>query len=200
MELSEKIQTLRKKRGLTQEEFANMLFVSRTAVSKWETGRGIPSMDSLQMIAKIFNLTLDSLISADEIIVVAKNENKAKIRRLKFNVTALLNIAVILTVILPIYKTQLNGVFYSVPLYSINGWLTIVFWLLTALLAIMGFAQILICKYDNPKLKFTTVIISDIINIFAVLVLILSGQPYPAIMFFVVLIFKMILKVPPVTR
>ncbi len=40
MELSEKIQKLRKERGLTQEQFAEQLFVSRTAVSKWETGRG----------------------------------------------------------------------------------------------------------------------------------------------------------------
>lgn len=38
MELSEKIQKLRKERGLTQEQFAEQLFVSRTAVSKWETG------------------------------------------------------------------------------------------------------------------------------------------------------------------
>lgn len=51
MELSEKIQKLRKEHNMTQEQFAEKLFVSRTAVSKWETGRGMPSMESLQMIA-----------------------------------------------------------------------------------------------------------------------------------------------------
>ena len=61
MELSEKIQKLRKERGLTQEQFAEQLFVSRTAVSKWETGRGTPSMESLQLIAKFFGITLDEL-------------------------------------------------------------------------------------------------------------------------------------------
>ena len=200
MELYKKIQTLRKERGLTQEEFANMLFVSRTAVSKWETGRGIPSIDSLQMIAKLFNISLDSLLSADEIIMVAQNENKEKMHRYVFNITAVSNMVAILSAILPLYKTQLNGVFYSVPLYGIKGWITIVFWILTALLVLTGFVQILIGKCDNPKLKGITVIISDVINIVAVLVLIISGQPYPAIMFFVVLIFKMILKVPSVTR
>ena len=53
MELSEKIQKLRKEHNLTQEQLAEQLFVSRTAVSKWETGRGMPSMESLQMIWKI---------------------------------------------------------------------------------------------------------------------------------------------------
>ena len=59
MELSEKIQKLRKEHNMTQEQFAEKLFVSRTAVSKWETGRGMPSMESLQMIAKLFLLQSD---------------------------------------------------------------------------------------------------------------------------------------------
>ena len=62
MNLSEKIQTLRKEKGLTQEQFADMLYVSRTAVSKWENGRGMPGMDSLKMIAKEFEISIDELL------------------------------------------------------------------------------------------------------------------------------------------
>ena len=54
MEFSEKLQELRKNRGLTQEELAEALFVSRTAVSKWESGRGYPSIESLKEISKFF--------------------------------------------------------------------------------------------------------------------------------------------------
>ena len=50
MEFHEKLQELRKSRGLTQEELAEALFVSRTAISKWESGRGYPSIDSLQIL------------------------------------------------------------------------------------------------------------------------------------------------------
>ena len=75
MELSEKIQKLRKEHNMTQEQFAEKLFVSRTAVSKWETGRGMPSMESLQMIAKLFHITLDDLLSTEEIVVIAESEN-----------------------------------------------------------------------------------------------------------------------------
>lgn len=45
MELSEKLQELRKEKGLTQEELAEALFVSRTAISKWESGRGVPNIE-----------------------------------------------------------------------------------------------------------------------------------------------------------
>ena len=55
MELGEKLQELRKNMGLTQEELAESLFVSRTAISKWESGRGYPSIDSLKEISKFFS-------------------------------------------------------------------------------------------------------------------------------------------------
>ena len=50
MEFNEKLQKLRKGKKLTQEELAQDLFVSRTAISKWESGRGYPSIDSLKEI------------------------------------------------------------------------------------------------------------------------------------------------------
>ena len=58
MEFHEKLQELRKSRGLTQEELAEDLYVSRTAVSKWESGRGYPSIDSLKEISKYFSVKI----------------------------------------------------------------------------------------------------------------------------------------------
>lgn len=58
MELGEKLQELRKSKGLTQEALAEALHVSRTAVSKWESGRGLPSIDSLKAIATFFGVTV----------------------------------------------------------------------------------------------------------------------------------------------
>ena len=56
MEFSEKMQELRNKNKLTQEQLAEKLYVSRTAVSKWESGKGYPSIDSLKYISKIFKI------------------------------------------------------------------------------------------------------------------------------------------------
>ena len=48
MTFAEKIKKLRNDKSMTQEELAEIVFVSRVAVSKWETGRGYPNIDSLQ--------------------------------------------------------------------------------------------------------------------------------------------------------
>lgn len=62
MEFNEKLQELRKGKKLTQEELAQDLFVSRTAISKWESGRGYPSIDSLKEISRYFSVSIDELI------------------------------------------------------------------------------------------------------------------------------------------
>lgn len=76
MELSKKTPKLSKEQGLTQDQFAEQLFVSRSAVSKLETGRGTPSMDFLQQISRLYNITIDELLSAEEVITIAKHETR----------------------------------------------------------------------------------------------------------------------------
>ena len=82
MEFHEKLQELRKNRGLTQEELAQALFVSRTAVSKWESGRGYPSIISLKEISEYFSVTIDDLLSSEKLVSIAKKENRANIRNI----------------------------------------------------------------------------------------------------------------------
>ena len=62
MELSEKLYTLRKKSGLSQEQLAEQLNVSRQAISKWETGQSVPESDKLLAISSYFNVSLDYLL------------------------------------------------------------------------------------------------------------------------------------------
>ena len=62
MEFSEKLQTLRKRKGLTQEELAQALFVSRTAISKWESAQCCPDIQLLPDLAKIFDVSIDELV------------------------------------------------------------------------------------------------------------------------------------------
>ena len=53
MEFNEKLQHLRKENNMTQEQLAERLYVSRAAVSKWESGKGYPNIESLKAISKI---------------------------------------------------------------------------------------------------------------------------------------------------
>ena len=83
MEFSKKLQELRKNRGVTQEELADAIFVTRTAVSKWESGRGYPSIDSLKALSRYFSVTVDELIRTEEIMLAAEDDKKDYKDRLK---------------------------------------------------------------------------------------------------------------------
>ena len=67
MELSEKLYTLRKESGLSQEQLAERLCVSRQAISKWETGQSVPERGTLLAISNYFNVSLDYLLKDDEV-------------------------------------------------------------------------------------------------------------------------------------
>lgn len=62
MTLSEKLQNLRRAAGLSQEQLAEQLGVTRQAVSKWETGEGKPDIDNLLPLAKLLHTTVDYLL------------------------------------------------------------------------------------------------------------------------------------------
>ena len=65
MNFSEKIREIRKSKNLTQEQFAEKIFVSRNAVAKWETNRGYPDIQNLITISEKFNISLDELVKED---------------------------------------------------------------------------------------------------------------------------------------
>ena len=66
MALSEKLYELRKKDGLSQEQLAERLGVSRQAVSKWESGKAVPESDTLISISEYFDVSLDYLMKEDD--------------------------------------------------------------------------------------------------------------------------------------
>lgn len=80
MTLGEKIKGYRQAAGLSQEQLAEKLCVSRQAVTKWESDKGIPDIHNLQAITKLFNVSLDSLLAMDEEIgsIVLKEEIELK--------------------------------------------------------------------------------------------------------------------------
>ncbi len=65
MTFGEKLKGLRKEKGYSQEEMAGLLDVSRQAVSKWESDRGIPEIDKLLQISNMFGVTLDYLLKSE---------------------------------------------------------------------------------------------------------------------------------------
>ncbi len=77
MTFAEKLKLIRKERNVTQEELAEMLEVSRQAVSKWESGNGYPETEKLIMISNELNISLDYLLK-DEAVLEEKEKEEPK--------------------------------------------------------------------------------------------------------------------------
>lgn len=65
MKLAEKIQELRKKNGLSQEQLAEQLGVSRQAISKWESGQSAPDIDKIVLLSEFFRISTDYLLKQE---------------------------------------------------------------------------------------------------------------------------------------
>ena len=65
MELKEKLVSLRKSKGLSQMKLAEMMNVSRQAVSRWEVGTAVPSIDNLKCLSEIYGITIDVFLNEE---------------------------------------------------------------------------------------------------------------------------------------
>ena len=117
MEFGEKLCELRKSKGLTQEELAKDLYVSRTAISKWESGRGYPSIDSIKEISKYFSVSIDELLSGEKIISIAEKENKSNIKNICDLLFGIADILYFMLMVLPIYSNPVGEHIYAVNLF-----------------------------------------------------------------------------------
>ena len=101
LELVEKLQKLRKDNNLSQEQLAEQIGVSRQAISKWERGEATPDSDNLICLAKIYNISLDELISSKENNNMNEESKKTKLMKIKdYVLVALLFIVTIIYLIL----------------------------------------------------------------------------------------------------
>lgn len=86
MIFGEKLKTERKKKGWSQEELAEKLFVSRQSVSKWENGQNYPSIEIIIKVSDLFGVTIDELLRSDGELTkkVIKDSKRLAYPKLKF--------------------------------------------------------------------------------------------------------------------
>ena len=121
MEFNEKLQELRKQKGLTQQELADSLYVSRTAVSKWESGRGYPGIESLRSIADFFQVTVDHLLSPDEVLTIAGESQKQARTQFRDLFFGLIDLCGLLLLVLPLFAVREDGSVRETSLLMLNG-------------------------------------------------------------------------------
>lgn len=196
MEFSEKLLELRKSKGLTQEELAEVLFVSRTAISKWESGRGYPNIDSLKEISKYFSVSIDDLLSADKILSIAENENRKTINNLCQMLFGVTDIFFILLILLPLYPKTINDYIYSVNLWMYTEtafYNRVIYWFLFITLILCGIIKLYICKNKTKYSSNLITFLSFILNMITILYLILAREAYAASLAFLLMFIKVFL-------
>ena len=105
MKLSDRIQYLRKARGISQEGLADQLGVSRQAVSKWESEQSMPDLDKIISMSDYFAVTTDYLLKGIEPVVQKEEEQSIKHRRIASNICyqlslGFIGLGIILSIIL----------------------------------------------------------------------------------------------------
>ena len=198
MEFHEKLKELRKNRGLTQEELAEALYVSRTAISKWESGRGYPSIDSLKEISGYFSVSIDDLLSGEKLLLIAEKENKSNIRTLCDLIFGMADVSFFMLIILPLYPNTVNGFIYSVNLLAyedITSMNRLIYWISYITLILIGIVKVFLTTLRIEKYRRIMTRFSMLLNILMVLFLAMAREAYAITLAFMILVIKGVLLI-----
>ena len=197
MEFCEKIKKIRTDNNLTQEQFAEKLFVSRTAVSKWESGKGYPSIDSLKYMSKLFSISIDELLSSEEILDIAEQDKQQKLKKNNGFIFGAFDILSLFMIILPLYASTVNNYIYSVSLFAtlfakndLLNYIKISYLVSYIILFIIGIIEIILSLLGKEKIQKYLNIISISIHLLVILFLIMTKEPYACSLIFMLFVFK----------
>jgi len=198
MEFNEKLQELRKQKGLTQEELAEKLYVSRTAISKWESGRGYPNIESLKEIARFFSITVDDLLSTNEVITIAEEDSKRSAKNFRDLVFGLLDICVLMLLFLPFFAEKADGAIQSVSLItlcSVQPYLKTTYLVAVIAMTVMGILTLALQNCQARAWVKSKTAASLSLGAISVFIFIISSQPYAAVFTFALLVIKALMLI-----
>lgn len=196
MEFHEKLQELRKQKNLTQEELSEILFVSRTAISKWESGRGYPSIESLKAIAEFFGVTIDELLSNRELICIAEKDNQQKNQHMRDLVFGLIDCSIGMLFFIPLFGQKEGEIIRQVSLLSLQEYpffIKAAYFTIISLSVVCGIATLTLQNYSSIMWLKAKTALSMILTTISVVIFIASLQPYAAFFVFILLIIKGVL-------
>lgn len=196
MEFHEKLQQLRKKHNLTQEQLAQQLFVSRTAVSKWESGRGYPNLESLKCISRVFSVSIDALLSNDELLELAQTENKDNLHKLSGLVFGILDLMTAALLFMPLVGQREGDYVRAVTLLEHTGLtriLDILYVFSLAVISAFGAFELVLQRTEKEKLLSRCKLCSLALYAAAIVLFALSRQPYLTAFLFLLLMVKVVL-------
>lgn len=198
MEFNEKLQELRKQKGLTQEELAELLYVSRTAVSRWESGRGYPNIDSLKAISRFFSVSLDELLSSDAVLTIAEEDHRQKENHARNLIFGLLDCSTAMLLFLPFFGQKTGDVIRGVPLLSLTGvepYVRIPYFIIVLCTILWGVSMLALQNSSSAFWLRSKDKVSLALSAAGTLFFTISLQPYAAAFTFIFLIIKALMMI-----
>ena len=198
MTFGEIIKKLRTDKGLTQDELAEKIYVTRTAISKWESGRGFPNIESLKAISKYFSVSLDELLSGEEILAIAENDNKQKERTLRDLIFGLLDCGMALFLFLPFFGQKADGVIREVSLLALSEvqpYLKTAYIAFVGIMIVLGVMTLALQNCCQRLWTQSKSVLSLSLSAGGVCLFIISQQPYAAVFVFAFLIIKALMLI-----
>ena len=198
MEFNEKLKELRARRGLTQDELAEKLYVSRTAVSKWESGKGYPNIESLKAIARFFSVSVDELLSGDALLSIAEEDGRRRESRTRTLIFGLLDCCAALLLFLPLYARRTGSSIHAVSLLElteVQTYIRAAYLSVVILTVVFGIVTLALQSCRNEQWLYWKDRASLILGAAAVLLFTLGLQPYAAAFAFTLLLIKALLLI-----
>ena len=129
--LKENIKKYRNINNLTQDELSNKIFVSRTLVTKWETGNAIPTKENIVKMCEVFNISINKLLNRKEYNMIMLSSYKTKAIEIMLLLSSLILFIVSITLfvfsfVLQNSLTSINNVRVVVPTTRITALMLIV--------------------------------------------------------------------------
>jgi len=192
MEFRQRLQDLRHQHGLTQEQLADRIHISRAAVSKWESGRGFPNIEALKNLSRVFGVSVDHLLTGDELIQAAEGDQRAlttRLRTLTFGVFDALTLA---SFFLPFLGQPEGDYIRAINWFqwTTDVWTKNVFAGVFLTLGLGGLVEVALSFRDESKAWPLHSTLSLVVHCLAVLLFSATREPYLGAFFFVLLAAK----------
>lgn len=200
---AQKLQFYRKQLGLTQENLAEKLNVSRVAVSKWESGRGFPNLDSLKGVSDLFGISIDELLSGRAISNFAKSDDGYAAKNLIGVLLGLVDFSAILFFVLPVFALRSVSSNSELIIKSVNLFVlcqnlspaSLMLATVSATSILFGAVELVCQNARRQKVKVVLPILSFCGSLILIASFSICNQPYPCLLGILLIALKAILFV-----
>ena len=158
----------------------------------------MPSIESLKAISKFFAVTLDELLSGEELLMIAEDDHKQKEMHIRDMIYGLLDCSMVLLFFMPFFGQRTDGIIQGVSLLAlmeVQAYLKVLYLAVIIGMIVLGILNLALRNYNSAFWIRNKNTLSLLLNVIGVFLFIISQQPYAAVYVFMFLIIKTLMLI-----